>query len=99
MRVMIASIIATLLTITFVPTSASAQSCRELRAACEFKGALGEEGQGNCRRFREVCGGGGFDDGRRRGGDCSDLRRACEFRGGRACRDFRDFCGGRRRDF
>ena len=29
--------------------------CRELRAACIHKGQLGEEGMGNCRRYREVC--------------------------------------------
>jgi len=31
--------------------------CRELRQACLHKEELGEEGQGNCRRYREVCGG------------------------------------------
>jgi hypothetical protein len=29
--------------------------CRELRLACLRKEELGEEGQGNCRRYREVC--------------------------------------------
>ena len=29
--------------------------CRELRQACLHKEELGEEGQGNCRRYREVC--------------------------------------------
>ena len=38
-----------------VPSSSYAQSCRELRLACEHKGALGEEGQGNCRTYRETC--------------------------------------------
>ena len=28
--------------------------CRELRAACAHK-ELGEQGMGNCRRFRELC--------------------------------------------
>jgi hypothetical protein len=32
--------------------------CRELRAACMHKEELGEQGQGNCRRYREECGGG-----------------------------------------
>jgi hypothetical protein len=32
--------------------------CRELRAACMHKEDLGEQGQGNCRRYRELCGGG-----------------------------------------
>lgn len=31
--------------------------CDQLRRACENKDALGESGQGNCRRFREECGG------------------------------------------
>ena len=31
--------------------------CRELRQACLHKEELGEEGRGNCRRYREVCGG------------------------------------------
>jgi hypothetical protein len=29
--------------------------CRELRAACMHKEELGEQGMGNCRRFRELC--------------------------------------------
>jgi hypothetical protein len=29
--------------------------CRELRQACLHKEELGEQGQGNCRRYREVC--------------------------------------------
>ena len=43
--------------------------CDQLRRACENKDALGEGGQGNCRRFREECGGGDRDAGyRERGG-------------------------------
>jgi hypothetical protein len=42
-----------------MPTLAQAHSCRELRRACEMKEELGETGQGNCRRYREMCGGGG----------------------------------------
>ena len=30
-------------------------NCRELRAACTHKEQLGEEGQGNCRRYRKLC--------------------------------------------
>jgi hypothetical protein len=33
--------------------------CRELRQACMHKEELGEEGAGNCRRYRERCQGGG----------------------------------------
>ena len=29
--------------------------CKELRLACLHKEELGEQGQGNCRRYREVC--------------------------------------------
>jgi len=30
--------------------------CREMRAACMHKEELGEQGMGNCRRYRELCG-------------------------------------------
>ena len=29
--------------------------CGALRQACVHKGQLGEEGMGNCRRYREMC--------------------------------------------
>ena len=29
--------------------------CEQLRRACENKDALGEQGEGNCRRYRETC--------------------------------------------
>jgi hypothetical protein len=29
--------------------------CEELRIACEYKMERGEEGQGNCRRYRRFC--------------------------------------------
>jgi hypothetical protein len=29
--------------------------CRELRQACIHREELGEEGMGNCRRYREFC--------------------------------------------
>jgi predicted ribosomally synthesized peptide with SipW-like signal peptide len=29
--------------------------CQELRQACVHKGQLGEEGMGNCRRYRTMC--------------------------------------------
>jgi hypothetical protein len=32
--------------------------CRELRFACTHKEELGENGMGNCRRYRELCDGG-----------------------------------------
>lgn len=30
-------------------------NCGELRAACIHKGELGERGEGNCARYRELC--------------------------------------------
>jgi hypothetical protein len=30
--------------------------CRQLRWACEHKDELGDQGRGNCRRYRETCG-------------------------------------------
>lgn len=30
--------------------------CEELRAACMHKEEMGEQGQGNCRRYRQMCG-------------------------------------------
>ena len=29
--------------------------CRQLRRACMYKRELGEEGMGNCQRYREMC--------------------------------------------
>ena len=64
--------------------------CEELRRACEFKHQLGEEGEGNCRRYREECG--------RPQYDCRELRRACEFKHERGeegegnCRRYRELC-------
>ena len=29
--------------------------CEELRAACMHKEELGEQGQGNCQRYRQMC--------------------------------------------
>jgi hypothetical protein len=39
------------------PASSYAQGgrCEELRLACEHKGALGEQGQGNCKEYRATC--------------------------------------------
>ena len=36
--------------------SAYNSRCRELRQACLHKGELGEQGEGNCRHYRETCG-------------------------------------------
>jgi hypothetical protein len=34
---------------------AYARECEELRSACLHKHELGEEGEGNCERYRERC--------------------------------------------
>jgi hypothetical protein len=34
---------------------ASRRECEELRRACLHKEELGEEGEDNCRRYRETC--------------------------------------------
>jgi hypothetical protein len=35
--------------------AAQSQECEELRSACLHKDQLGEQGEGNCRRYRETC--------------------------------------------
>jgi hypothetical protein len=35
--------------------SAARADCRELRRACLHDGQLGEQDQGNCQRYREMC--------------------------------------------
>src|SRR5687767_6070528 len=65
--------------------------CARLRRACEYKEERGESGQGNCRRYREECGG--------RRQYCERLRRACEYKDERGesgqgnCRRYRQECG------
>lgn len=92
-----------------IPVSASCQSieigpggvqmrgaeCDQLRRACENKDALGERGEGNCRRYRETC--------QRpvRRDACAELRQAClnkdelGERGEGNCRRYRETCRGR----
>jgi hypothetical protein len=66
--------------------------CERLRRACVSKEYRGEEGMGNCRRYRAECGGGSSY--------CERLRRACmykEYRGEEGmgnCRRYRNECGG-----
>ena len=68
--------------------------CERLRRACEYKDDRGEAGQGNCRRYREECGGGPSY--------CERLRRACIYKDERGqtgegnCRRYRSECGGSR---
>jgi hypothetical protein len=69
--------------------------CEELRRACENKDRLGEQGEGNCRRYRETC--------QRpvRRDVCGELRQACLNKdklgeqGEGNCRRYRETCRGR----
>jgi hypothetical protein len=71
--------------------------CSRLRYRCENKDELGEEGEGNCRRYRQECGG-------QRRSYCENLRYRCENKdelgesGEGNCRRYRQECGGRRYD-
>jgi hypothetical protein len=68
--------------------------CGQLRRACENKDALGERGEGNCRRYRETC--------QRpvRRDVCDELRQACLNKdqlgeqGEGNCRRYRQTCRG-----
>lgn len=72
-----------------VPQQVQYNRCDRLRRACEYKDERGERGEGNCRRYREECGGGSY---------CDRLRRACEYkdergeRGEGNCRRYRQEC-------
>lgn len=67
--------------------------CEQLRRACENKEALGEVGEGNCRRYREACG-----RPRPSADLCRELRRACLYKeelgeeGAGNCRRYRETC-------
>jgi hypothetical protein len=64
--------------------------CERLRYKCQHKNERGEEGEGNCRRYREECGG--------RGDYCERLRYKCEHKSERGeegegnCRRYRREC-------
>lgn len=69
--------------------------CDELRRACENKDRLGEQGEGNCRKYREAC--------QRpvRRDVCGELRAACLNKdqlgeqGEGNCRRYRQTCRSR----
>ena len=67
--------------------------CERLRWRCEHKYELGQEGQGNCQRYREECGG--------RSHYCERLRWRCEHKyelgqeGQGNCQRYREECGER----
>jgi hypothetical protein len=69
------------------------RNCERLRRACIYKYERGEVGEGNCRRYREECGG--------RASYCRQLRNACVYKYQRGeagegnCRRYREQCGGR----
>jgi hypothetical protein len=66
--------------------------CERLRERCKYKYELGEAGEGNCRRYREECGGG-------RQSYCERLRHKCMYKEERGevgegnCRRYRAECG------
>ena len=67
--------------------------CEELRAACESKRQLGEQGEGNCRRYRQMC-----QPQQSRQQMCQELRAACMNKsqlgeqGEGNCRRYRETC-------
>ena len=74
------------------PSRRAGGQCEELRLACENKGRLGEQGEGNCRRYRETC---------QRSSSrqmCEELRMACMHKdqlgeqGEGNCRRYRETC-------
>ena len=75
---------------TLVQKTASSDYCAYLRYKCNNKGQLGEEGEGNCRRYRRECGQISY---------CERLRRACIYKEERGvvgegnCRRYRNECG------
>ena len=66
--------------------------CEELRLACENRDRLGEQGEGNCRRYRETC---QQPSSRQM---CEQLRMACMHKdqlgeqGEGNCRQYRETC-------
>src|SRR4051794_21504787 len=67
--------------------------CEELRLACENKGQLGERGEGNCQRYRQMC-----QRQPSRQQVCQELRAACMHkgqlgeRGEGNCQGYRETC-------
>jgi hypothetical protein len=83
-----AMIAAALMAAMLVPSLAYAEdACGELRQACAMKRQLGEQGEGNCKKWR-AC----------RAEQCGDLRQACLYKrqageqGQGNCARYRDTC-------
>jgi hypothetical protein len=76
-----------------LPTMAAAQDCDALKRACQMRGELGERGQGNCRKYKDECGGGSTH-----ADYCTQLREACMYKkdngeeGQGKCKKYRDEC-------
>ena len=74
-----------------ISAKAAGEDCDELKLACEHKGQLGEQGEGNCRKYREACL-------QPTAEECADLRKACLHKGelgeqGQGnCRKYREQC-------
>lgn len=92
---MFKSLLAACCLMFLVPIAAYAQepNCEELKLACDQKDALGERGQGNCRKYRETC------LVHHRGSPyCNELRSACLHKhelgeaGQGNCRRYREEC-------
>jgi hypothetical protein len=73
------------------PTRRAGNQCEELRLACENKDRLGEQGEGNCRKYRQTCQGPSPQM-------CEELRMACMHKdqlgeqGAGNCRQYRETC-------
>jgi hypothetical protein len=87
MRPMLLAIALAATFLTMPATSFGAADCDELRLACENKRALGEQGEGNCRRYRACL-----------RSQCAELRSACLHKrdlgeqGQGNCRRYRELC-------
>jgi hypothetical protein len=74
------------------PARRAGGQCEELRLACESKDRLGEQGEGNCRRYRQTC------QQPSRAQVCEELRTACLQKdrlgeqGEGNCRRYRESC-------
>jgi hypothetical protein len=80
-------VLAAILSAGLLVPSAIAQDCEELRLACQMKRQLGEQGQGNCKAFRQC-----------QQQQCGELRQACLHkgelgeRGQGNCKRYRETC-------
>ena len=90
----IAAIAAFLMPVSAAYSQPRGGDCEQLRRACANKERLGEQGEGNCRRYRETCQQPQRDV-------CGELRAACLNKdrlgeqGEGNCRRYRETCRGR----